>query len=57
MEKNSYKRRIYESVDDRSLSQAISRKLKEKLIQVMYGLRNEVGATKLTTSVRENTHI
>ena len=30
MEKNSYERRAYESVDDRSLSYAISQKLTEK---------------------------
>ena len=35
MEKNSYERRVYESVDDRSLSWAVSRKLMGKIIQVI----------------------
>ena len=30
-------RRVYESVDDKSLSKATSRKLKEKIIQVIKG--------------------
>ena len=39
MKKISYARRAYESVDDRSLSKAISRKLmmKKKTIQVIKG--------------------
>ena len=32
-----YERHVYESVDDRSLSYVISRKLMEKLIQVIKG--------------------
>ena len=33
MEKNSYERRVYESVGDRSLSYVISRKLSENRIR------------------------
>ena len=36
-EKNSYDRRAYESVDDGSLSRAISRKFMKKIIQVIKG--------------------
>ena len=35
--KISYERRVYESVDDRSLSQAMSRKLMRKIIQIIKG--------------------
>ena len=35
--KNSYERRVYESVDDRSLSHAISRNSTEKIIQGVKG--------------------
>ena len=37
IEKISYERHVYESVDVRSLSWVISRKLREKLIQVIKG--------------------
>ena len=37
MEKISYDRRVYESVDDRNISSAISRKSMEKIIQVVKG--------------------
>ena len=37
MKNNSYERHAYESVDEKSLSYAISRKFMKKIIQVIKG--------------------